>query len=72
MSKMIAYCGLVCSNCPSFLATQNNDDAMRRNTAAFYSEKYGFDLKPEEINCDGCKTQGGKLLAYCQSCAIRQ
>jgi len=52
---MIAYCGLVCSDCPTFLATQNDDDVARRRTAVLYSERFGFDLKPEEIYCDGCK-----------------
>lgn len=47
MSKMIAYCGLVCSRRPVFLATQNDDDAAREKTAAFFSPKYGFDFKPE-------------------------
>ena len=46
---MIAYCGLVCSSCPTFLATQNDDDAAREKTAAFYSKKFGFNLKPEDI-----------------------
>ena len=72
MSRMIAYCGLVCSNCPTFLATQNDDDIAREKTAAFYSEKFGFNLKPEEINCDGCISEGGKLIGYCQSYEIRK
>ena len=72
MSKMIAYCGLVCSDCPTYLATQNDDDVARAETAAYYAEKFGFDLKPEDINCDGCLSEGGKLIAYCQSCEIRK
>lgn len=72
MSRMIAYCGLVCSDCPTFLATKNNDDLAREKTAAFYAEKYGFNLKPEDINCDGCLTVGGKQIGYCQTCAIKQ
>jgi len=51
MEKMIAYCGLDCSGCPTFLATQNDDDAAREK---IYSMKFGFNFKPEEINCDGC------------------
>ena len=35
-------------------------------------KKIQFDLKPEEINCDGCKSEGGKLIGYCRSCEIRQ
>jgi hypothetical protein len=72
MSKMIAYCSLVCSSCPTFLATQNDDDAARAKTAAFYSEKFGFNMKPEDINCDGCLSEGGKLIGYCQTCEIRK
>ena len=72
MVKMIAFCGLVCSDCPTFLATKNDDDAARAKTAAFYSEKFGFDLKPEDINCDGCLSKGEKLIAYCQTCDIRK
>ena len=72
MKKMIAYCGLVCTNCPTYLATLNDDDVARAKTAAYYSEKFGFDLKPAEINCDGCSSEGGKLIAYCQTCDIRK
>jgi hypothetical protein len=71
MQKMIACCGLVCSSCPSFLATQSDDDDAREKAAAFYSEKLGLDLKPEEINCDGCLSEGGNLLKLCRSCEIR-
>lgn len=72
MSRMIAYCGLVCSSCPTFLATKNNDDVAREKTAALYAEKYGFNLKPEDINCDGCLTVGGRQIGYCQTCEIKQ
>jgi hypothetical protein len=72
MFDMIAYCGLDCSHCPTFLATRNDDDVARAKTAAFYAEKFGLDLKPEDIDCDGCKSQGGKLLGYCHACAIRR
>lgn len=71
MQPMIAYCGLVCSNCPTYLATQNDDDTARENTAALYSEKFGLNLSPQEINCDGCTSEGGKLIGYCQTCEIR-
>jgi hypothetical protein len=72
MDEMVAYCGLVCSDCPTFQATKNDDDAAREKTAALSSEKFGFNLKPEDINCDGCLSNGGKLIAYCQTCKIRK
>ena len=71
MTEMIACCGLVCSSCPTYLATQNDDDEARAKTAAFYAKEYGFNLRPEEINCDGCLSEGGKLIAYCRTCEIR-
>ena len=72
MGKMIAYCGLICTDCPTYLATKNDDDDARAKTAAFYAKEYGFDLKPQDINCDWCLSKGGKLIAYCQSCDIRK
>ena len=72
MQQMIAYCGLVCSSCPTFLATQNDDDIAREKTAALYSEKFRLNFKPEEINCYGCLSAAGKLIGYCQSCEIRK
>lgn len=72
MSRMIAYCGLVCSSCPAYIATQNDDDEARAQTAAYYLKKFGLEMKPEEINCDGCKSDGGKLIGYCQVCSIRR
>ena len=72
MSKMTAYCGLVCSDCPSFIATRNDDDEARAKTAAFYRKTYGFDLQPEEINCDGCLATDGRHIGYCAMGEIRK
>ena len=69
---MIACCGLVCSNCPTFIATQNDDDAAREKTAALYAEKFGMVLKKEEINCDGCLGEGDRKIGYCRVCEIRK
>ncbi len=72
MPRMIAFCGLCCTECPTFIATKNDDDEARVKTAALYAEKFGFNMKPEEINCDGCHSDGGKLISYCRTCAIRK
>jgi Protein of unknown function (DUF3795) len=72
MQEMIAYCGLVCSKCPTYLATLHDDDNARAKTAAYYSKKFGFSLKPEDINCDGCLSTDGRLIGYCHACAIRK
>ena len=72
MQEMIAYCGLVCSKCPTFLATQSDDDVARKKTASFLSEKYGLNFKAEEINCDGCLSSGARLIGYCNTCKVRK
>ena len=72
MKEMIAYCGLVCTSCPQFIATQNDDDMAREKAAKRLSEKFGIDLKPEEINCDGCLCSGGRRLSFCSACEIRE
>jgi len=72
LTKMIAYCGLVCSDCPAFLATRSDDDIARKKIAASWTEKFGHDFKPEDINCEGCKSEGKRLVGYCHVCPIRK
>ena len=72
MEKMTAYCGLVCTSCPTFLATKTDDNAARAKTAELLAEKYGLAFKPEEINCEGCLSNNGVLIGYCQTCEIRK
>jgi hypothetical protein len=70
MEKIIAYCGLVCSECPAYLATKNDDDALRESTAEKWSEMYKSDIRPENINCNGCTTPG-KKIQHCNECEMR-
>ena len=72
MKQMIAFCGLDCEKCEAYLATRNNDDALRASVAEKWSKLNGVLITPEMINCAGCRAQGVKTL-YCASlCAIRQ
>jgi hypothetical protein len=71
MAEMIAYCGLVCSKCPGYLATKDDDDEARRKIAAEWSKQFNSDIKPEHINCDGCAAEG-RHIPYCDVCEIRR
>lgn len=71
MKQKIAFCGLNCSQCPMYIATQNDDDTARASAANMLETTYGLKFKPEEINCDGCHTENGRLLGYCKTCKIR-
>ena len=68
---MIAYCGLDCEQCDAYLATRNNDQALREKTAKLWSELNQTTITPEEINCEGCRVDGVKTV-YCEKlCPIR-
>ena len=71
MNDFIAYCGLDCEKCDARIATLNNDDRLRANVAAEWSELNGVEITPEMINCVGCRVNGVKT-PYCDSlCPIR-
>ena len=72
MEQMMAYCGLLCSECPAFIATQKNDDAERRKVAETWSKEFKVDLKPEDINCEGCLVDAENVFNYCKVCEIRK
>jgi hypothetical protein len=71
MDRMVAYCGLVCSDCPAYVATQANDQDGLERVAAQWREDYGAPgITVESVICDGCVTEGRKC-AHCFECAIR-
>lgn len=73
---MLAYCGLGCDTCPIHLATLEQDKSkqliMRVAIAKIFSDHYGMNLQPKDINdCDGCRSETGRLFSGCRSCEIR-
>jgi len=72
MNEMIAFCGSACQECEAFLATRNDDDEKRAEIAQLWSKQYNADIKPEDINCDGCKSVGDRHFNYCNVCEIRK
>jgi Protein of unknown function (DUF3795) len=71
MKEMTAYCGLHCRECGAFLATRDDDDRKREEIAELWSEQYHADIKPGDINCQGCKSGGLCHFQYCDVCEIR-
>ena len=71
-NKMIAYCGLDCEKCDAFIATKNNDQALREKTAKLWAELNHAPILPEHINCEGCRMNGKKTVFCDRLCSIRQ
>ena len=77
MSELLSYCGLVCSTCPIFLATRESDKEVQKKKrieiAGICKEQYGMNLELSDItDCDGCRTEAGRLFSGCYECTIRE
>jgi hypothetical protein len=57
MIKIISACGDICSECPRYIATKNNDNNKLQKLAELWF-RLGFRdriVNAEELKCDGCK-----------------
>ena len=61
MRNMIAYCGLDCEKCDAYLATINDDQALREKTAKLWAELNNAPILPEHINWKAVELMGLKL-----------
>lgn len=48
MDKMIAFCGITCTECPTFLAMKEDDDNERAKVAELWSKKFNVEIKSEQ------------------------
>lgn len=62
----LCYCGHDCSKCVTYIATQRNDDNLRRQSQSFYKENFGLDIPLEKFNCNGGRS--GKVFELCKEC----
>jgi hypothetical protein len=68
--KMIAKCGLVCTECEAFVATQKNDIEALTKMAEKASEQFNLTMTWEDSICNGCLSEQ-KKIGYCDSCEVR-
>jgi len=72
VKDMIGCCGLDCEKCDAYIATINDDQALREKTAKLWSELNNAPILPEHINCGGCRADGVKTV-FCESlCEVRK
>ena len=72
MQEIVAYCGLVCNECPAYEATQRNDNEARAKVAEEWSKQFHHNFKAEDIDCSGCLAVGELQFSYCSMCDIRK
>jgi hypothetical protein len=73
METMTAFCGIDCSKCEGYIATQSNDRKAIESIAEKWRKQYNSEeITAESVMCDGC-TKDGRKSGYCNSmCTIRQ
>lgn len=69
---MISYCGINCSECETYLATQADSNTERKEIAKRCRIQFNVNLKPGQINCTGCKSNGVKCSFAATLCQIRK
>ena len=67
----LGSCGMDCNQCNAFIATKNNDNDLKIETAELWSKEYNHKFKPEDINCTGCNEDGAKI-GHCHICQVRK
>ena len=65
--QMLSYCGIDCSACPAFMATQAND---LEKLATLAGEWFDGATDYTIILCDGCKGEE-HIMKWCAECPTR-
>ena len=72
MDPIVACCGLVCSGCSAYIATQADDAAALERVAAQWREEYNApDITIESVICDGCVAASHRHCGHWHECNIR-
>ena len=71
MSKY-SYCGIDCEVCPAFTATQNNSVEEKTRLAEEWSKAFDCEIKADDIECDGCSANTGRVIDHWYECDIRK
>ena len=68
---MMSACGVMCSECPAYLAAAKGV-AHQRRTVEAWSRIYGLKETPEHISCGGCLGPDEDLFHTSGRCRARQ
>ena len=69
---MISRCGLLCSECEAYIATQANDQAALEQVAAQWRVQYNAPtIAAKTVVCDGCTVVAGRHCGHWHECDIQ-
>jgi hypothetical protein len=70
--RLVSACGLICSDCPAYIATLANDaDAIER-VAEQWRQQHDPNIRAEHVWCEGCMNMAAtRRCGHCPQCAIR-
>jgi hypothetical protein len=71
LEEDVAYCGLVCAECPAYQGTRHDNVELLERAAKVWSEAYDEELTADSIRCNGCKSLTGPHSVTCITCKIR-
>ena len=64
------YCGHDCARCITYIATQNSDDHLRKQSQEYYKETLGIDVPLEKFNCKGGRSED--VFELCMACPFKK
>ena len=71
MQRIVAPCGLICSECEAYRATQANDADAIAAVAVEWSQRYGTAFSPDDIWCDACTSASERTARHTRECPVR-
>jgi hypothetical protein len=80
MGEVVGCCGLVCSDCQIYLATQSRDEDLRATIFqrqknwghdTRFRELYGREYRLEDVHCGGYPTSSQGDFWYIENCGMR-
>jgi hypothetical protein len=66
----VSYCGLLCNECPVYVATAQDDTLAKAKLAKEYSSSTN-QFTVQDMNCYGCFSESSRSSKMCGSCEIR-
>lgn len=67
----LAYCGMLCYECPIYIATKNNDLQAKKRLAIECSTE-NITFTADDMTCEGCFWDKNDRSKMCGVCEIRQ